>query len=194
MLESEIKQKLKEFFIEKGSYVEEEVVFRMRLEEKGLTFTNILRVDLLITSPSRHQIGVECKTIKDASSLGKIFGGVGQAFLYSKIFGWSYLALEVNENLAQKGREFWKRVTLTNVNEELNIGIIVVGNNVIEIERPVFVYPQAATLFLRNKVKTNICGRCNIPSEMNLLEVDGFPHRICELCKKALDWYWEPLA
>jgi len=194
MYETEMKLKLKDYFEKKGVFIEEEVSFNMNIEERGIELTNVLIVDLLITSQNRQQVAIECKTIKDAHTIGKIFGGVGQAFLYSKIFGWSYLALEVNEELTRKKREFWKRVVLTNVNQELKIGILVVADNVFEIEKPSFIYPEAATVFTRSKIKANVCGRCNRSEDTNLINQEGFPYEICDSCKKAIEWYWNPLS
>ncbi len=189
-----MKSRLKEYFEKKQVFIEEEVKFNMNIEDKGIEITNVLIVDLLITSKDRQQIAIECKTIKDAHTIGKIFGGVGQAFLYSKIFGWSYLALEVNDKLTRKKREFWKRVVLTNVNRELNIGIFLVAANVFEIEKPNFVFPNAVTLFTRSNKKENVCGRCNRSEDSNLINLEGFTYKICESCKRAMDWFWNPIS
>ncbi len=190
MKEKELRYKVREYFEEKGFVVEEEVWFDMTIPEKAThsRFLRVFRIDLLVTTPHKAQIGVECKTVKDAFDFRKILTGLGQSFLYARIFGWSFLALEVNEEWLENRREMFKRVWLTNPSRELGFGVLFIREDVVQIELPLFRQPLADTHFMRTKTNEGKCWRCNM-EESILINIEKPPFKICRPCYDARLWY-----
>ncbi|MDD2777646.1 MAG: hypothetical protein PHI16_01950 [Methanocellales archaeon] len=136
--------------------IKKEVQYKINLPKTGLN-KQFFRVDIVVTNKNINQkIGVECKTLRDSSSFRKLMAGIGQAYILQRVFGLSYLAIEVEPDMLQNKNpfEFYKRVTLLpNVHQELGIGILLVQNNVILVEEAKFVEPFAKTLFINLKEK-----------------------------------------
>ena len=112
----------------------------------------LFRVDLIVNDENTNRkIGVECKSVNDSNTFRKLCAGFGQAYVLQRMFGISYLAIEVNRNIHPDENifEFYKRESLlTNWSREVGIGILLVSNNVIQVEKAKYVKPVANTLFI----------------------------------------------
>lgn len=136
--------------------IKKEVPYKINLSKTGLN-KQFFRVDIVVTNKNTNQqIGVECKTLGESSSFRELMTGIGQAYVLQRVFGLSYLAIEVGPDMLPNNNsfEFYKRVTLLeNIHQELGIGILFVKNNVSLIREAKFVEPPAKTLFINLKDK-----------------------------------------
>ena len=134
--------------------IEKEVMYKINLQRKGLN-KQFFRVDLIVKDKNTNrEIGVECKTLKDSNNFRKLMAGVGQAYILQRVFGLSYLAIEVEADMLpnKNSFEFYKRESLLeNIHQELGIGILFVKNNVALVREARFVEPFAKTLFTNLK-------------------------------------------
>ena len=137
--------------------IEKEIPYKINLPRPGLS-KQFFRVDILVTN-DKQKIGVECKTIKDSDTFRKLMGGIGQAYILQKVFGSAYLAIEVEADMApdKDGFRFYKMESIIeNVYQDLGIGVLLIGENVVLVREAKTVEPLAGTLFVRygRKVKS----------------------------------------
>jgi len=132
--------------------IEKEVQYKINLPRPGLN-KPFFRVDIVVTDKrTNQQIGIECKTIKDSNNFRKLMTGIGQAYILQRVFGKSYLAIEVEPDMLpnKKAFEFYKRYILfVNMHLDTKIGILFVKNSVCFIEEAEYIEPVAKTLFIR---------------------------------------------
>jgi len=131
--------------------IQKEVIYKINLPRPGLN-KQFFRVDITVNDSSKNkQIGIECKTLNDSNNFRKIMAGVGQAYILKRVFGLSYLAIEVESDMLPDKNSFgfYKReALLENIHQELGIGILLVKNNVILIRDAEYEKPVANTLFI----------------------------------------------
>ena len=134
--------------------IKKEVKYKINLPRRGLN-KQFFRADVIVIDKNTNQkIGIECKTIKDSDNFRKLMAGVGQAYILEKVFGLSYLAIEVEAEMSsdKNSFEFYKRgALLENIHHDLGIGILLVKNNVSLVKKAKFVKPFAKTLFTNLK-------------------------------------------
>ncbi len=110
------------------------------------------RVDLIVIDPdAKRKVGVECKSIRDSDTFRKLCAGFGQAYVLQRVFGCSFLAIEVNEDMLpdRDPFKFYKRISLLpNINKECGIGVLLVGNSVYCVDEPYRVNLLADDLFI----------------------------------------------
>jgi len=132
--------------------IEKEVQYKINLSRPGLN-KQFFRVDVVVTDKrTNQQIGIECKTIEDSKDFRKLMAGIGQAYVLQKVFGKSYLAIEVESDMlpSENNFEFCKRYTLfVNIHPVSGIGILFVKNSVYIMEEAEYREPVAKTLFIR---------------------------------------------
>jgi len=130
--------------------IEKEKQYSISLSKKSRS-KQYFCVDLVITDEnSGQQIGVECKSIRDSDIFRDMCCGIGQAYVYSKKFGLSYLAIECSEGWLRDEYQLNKKTALLpNVSRELGIGILLVDNEVECVEQPRLVKPVASSLFVQ---------------------------------------------
>lgn len=122
-------------------------------KQYGISLSNqnkvFFRIDLVVSDKNTgQQIGVECKSINDSDCFRDLCCGIGQAYVYQKRFGFSYLAVECSESWIRDRNELLKRTALLpNISSELGIGILLVDNEVVCVEEPKSVKPVANSLF-----------------------------------------------
>ncbi len=136
--------------------IEKEVKYKINIPEQGLN-KQFFRVDIVVTDKSTNQqIGIECKSLKDSNNFRKLMAGIGQAYVLQRVFGRSYLAIEVEADMLpnRNNFKFYKRETLLeNVHQELGIGVLFVKNNVSLVRESRYEVPFAKTLFINLKRK-----------------------------------------
>lgn len=134
--------------------IEKEVKYKINLPRSGLN-KQFFRVDIVVNDKNtNHQIGIECKTLKDSNNFRKLMAGVGQTYILQRVFGLSYLAIEVETNILpnKSNFEFYKReALLENIYQEFGIGILFVKNNVSLVRGAKYVEPFAKSLFINFK-------------------------------------------
>lgn len=132
------------------SIIEKEKAFRINLERPGLK-KPFFRIDAIVTENTGEKIGIECKTLKDWIRFRDLMAAIGQTWILQKVFGRSYLALEVVENMLpnKDAFKFYKLLSaVENAHHELGFGVLLVGNNVYCVRRPKKTTPDAKSLFV----------------------------------------------
>ncbi|GEM_PF-5838947 len=158
MKHNEIVEKVCDWFKDNlpNCEIKKEVPYKINMPDLGLN-KQFFRVDIVVTNKNTNQqIGVECKTLRESGNFRKLMAGIGQAYILQRVFGLSYLAIEVEPDMLpnKNSFEFYKRVTLLeNIHRELDIGILFVKNNVSLIREAKFVEPPTKTLFINLKDK-----------------------------------------
>lgn len=134
--------------------IEKEKQYSISLSNQNKVF---FQVDLVVSDKDTgQQIGIECKSINDSNCFRDLCCGIGQAYVYRKRFGLSYLAIECSESWIRDRNELLKRTTLLpNISRELGIGILLVDTEVVCVEEPKPAKPVARTLFITKKKKAN---------------------------------------
>ncbi len=124
-----------------------ERVYKISADLAGIS-KPYMRIDVVAKNKSGREIfGVECKTINDHKTFREIATAIGQAYVLKRMFGRAYIALEVNKSFLEKYKTV-RYSWLTNINDELGIGVIFVNRNVVLIEEAKYEEPGATTLFV----------------------------------------------
>ena len=109
-------------------------------------------VDIVVTEGNSNKIGVECKSLTDSNTFRDLCCGIGQAYVYQKKFGRSFLAVECSEKwLSDKHEMLKRRALFPNINIALNIGILLVSEKVVCIENGRRMNSVADSLFIEKK-------------------------------------------
>lgn len=157
MRSGELNIKVGNWFQEKfpSKTIEYEKVYKISPELAGIS-KPYMRIDIVCKDKFGREIfGVECKTLNDHKTFREVAAAIGQAFVIKRMFGKAYIALEVNDSFLEKYKTV-RYSWLTNINDELGLGIILVNRKVSLVEEAKYDEPGATTLFMPLASKKNV--------------------------------------
>jgi len=105
----------------------------------------IFRVDI-VAEKENEKIGVECKSTSEVQTFRNLCTGIGQAYVLQAVFGEAYLALAVDNEIADTVYRMGKNI-IHNVSNEVGFGVLLVGKRMVPMEPIQRSQPIGGTLF-----------------------------------------------